>query len=167
MSTIALKVQNVNLSFAVMFSLWLFVTSSMLLAQQGGPRDAPPPPPGLQDSPESGFPQLNVKKQLSQMTQRYDLTSAQQEAIRPILESERQQMSAFLSDNSLAPPDMFTHMNAIHKDAGKKIEAVLTDTQKAKFEKDEATMEAQRQQRMKEIREMMTPPPPGAGTPPE
>ncbi len=147
--------------------LWLLLaTNPVLFAQQDGP--PPGPPPDLQGGQESGAPQImNVKKRLSQMTHRYDLSPAQQEAMRPILESERQQMAELRKDDSLAPQEMFSRMMTIHKASKEKIEAVLTDTQKTKFEEDEAKTEDRRRHRMEQMGgEDMPPPLPDGGPPP-
>jgi Spy/CpxP family protein refolding chaperone len=102
------------------------------------------------------------------MSHRYDLTPSQQEAVRPILEAERQQMTELRNDDSWAPQDMFIRMNTIHETTSKKIEAILTDKQKAKFEEDEAKMETQRRHRMEQMEgsEGLPPPPPDGGPPP-
>jgi Spy/CpxP family protein refolding chaperone len=161
------KTVRIRLTLKTILGIWLLATNSVLFAQQDGPPSGPPP--DLQGSPEGGAPQLtNVKKRLSQMTHRYDLTPSQQEAVRPILEAERQQMTELRNDDSWAPQDMFIRMNTIHETTSKKIEAILTDKQKAKFEEDEAKMETQRRHRMEQMEgsEGLPPPPPDGGPPP-
>jgi hypothetical protein len=138
-------------------AIWLLPTSSVLFAQEDGP------PPDLQGSLGTGAPQLtNVRKRLSELTHRYALTPSQQGAARPILESERQQIAELRKDDSLEPQDVFTRMNTIQDATNKKIEAILNETQKAKFDEDVAKMEIQRRHRMGQMggSDEMPPPPP-------
>ena len=110
-----------------------------LLALQDGP------PPDFQGPPPDGPPPVeSVKKQLSRMTHRYDLTPSQQETIKPVLEDERKQTVDLFADTSRPPQEKFAQVRAIRQDAAAKISAVLTDTQRSKFEEDEAKRESRR-----------------------
>lgn len=127
-----------------------------LQAQEGPPPDFSGPPPGAPMQPES------VKKQLDRMTHRYSLTSSQQEAIRPLLEDERQKMMQLMEDSSRPPQEKFSQVKGIHEDAAEKIASLLTDQQKKKFEQDEAKRAA-REERSPDMEDG---PPPDGGPPP-
>jgi periplasmic protein CpxP/Spy len=91
---------------------------------------------------------MNPDAQLKHLTKQLDLTAEQQTQIKPILESRDQQMKQLWQDQSIAPQDRRTKMQAIHADSKAKIEAVLNDTQKQKYEAMEAEMHEHGQARM-------------------
>lgn len=132
---------------------YLAPTSILLAQQEGPPPDFQGPPPGVPMELES------VKKQLARMTRRYGLTSSQQEAIRPLLEDERQKTSQLMEDASRPPEQIFAQAKGIHEDAAEKIASVLTETQKTKYEQDEAKRAA-REERGGPGMEDGPPPPP-------
>jgi protein CpxP len=82
--------------------------------------------------------------QLKHLTKQLDLSADQQSQIKPILESRQQQTQALWQDQSLSRDDRHQKMTAIQSDTNSKIEAVLNDTQKQKYE----AMLQQREQRM-------------------
>ena len=122
------------------------------------------PPPDFQGPPPGGPPaRESVKKQLSRMTHRYELTPSQQETIKPVLEAERKKTTELFANSSLPPEEAFSQVGAIHQDAVAKISAVLNDTQRSKFEEDEA-----RRQSRRRGQDMEGPPgPPPDGGPPQ
>lgn len=77
---------------------------------------------------------MNPDSQLQHLTKQLDLTADQQAQIKPILENTHQQMMQIHQDQSLSQQDRRSKMQSIHEDAKSKIEAVLNDTQKQKFE---------------------------------
>src|SRR5271163_741408 len=77
---------------------------------------------------------MNPEAQLQHLTKHLDLTAEQQAQIRPILESRDQQAKQLWQDQSLSQQDRHSKMMAIHQDSNAKIEAVLNDTQKQKYE---------------------------------
>src|SRR5271154_1673266 len=77
---------------------------------------------------------MNPEAQLQHLTKQLDLTADQQAQIKPILESRDQQTKQLWQDQSLAPEARHTKMKAIQEDSKAKIEAVLNDTQKQKYE---------------------------------
>ncbi|MFY9935227.1 MAG: hypothetical protein WAK33_00015 [Silvibacterium sp.] len=77
---------------------------------------------------------MNPEAQLQHLTKHLDLTADQQAQIKPILESRDQQAKQLWQDQSLAPESRHTKMKAIQEDSKAKIEAVLNDTQKQKYE---------------------------------
>jgi periplasmic protein CpxP/Spy len=83
---------------------------------------------------------MNPEAQLKHLTQALDLTADQQTQIKPILESQHQQMLALRDNQSLSREDRMAKMKAIHEDSHTKIEAALNDTQKQKFEALQANM---------------------------
>ncbi len=87
---------------------------------------------------------MDPDRQLKHLTKELDLTSAQQDQIKPILAARDQQTQALFQDQSLAAQDRHTKMQAIQADSRAKIEAVLNDTQKQKFEQMQAEMQAHR-----------------------
>jgi Spy/CpxP family protein refolding chaperone len=89
-----------------------------------------PPPQG--EGP--GHRGMDPEGQLKHMTKALDLTADQQTQIKPILDSQHQQMEALHQDQSLSREDRFAKMKTIREDSKTKIEAVLNDTQKQKFE---------------------------------
>ncbi|MGH9587791.1 MAG: hypothetical protein ACRD3F_12620 [Acidobacteriaceae bacterium] len=87
---------------------------------------------------------MNSDRQLKRMTKRYDLSADQQSQIKPILDSQDQQMEQLRQDNTMSRQDRRQKMMDIHQDSSQKIEAVLNDTQKQKYEADQAKMKEHR-----------------------
>ena len=102
----------------------------------GGPDSAPHPRRGMMDPAQ----------QLQGMTKRYNLSTDQQTQLKPVLESQQQQMQALRGDSSLSREDRMAKMQSIHADTKTKIEAVLNDDQKKQFEADQERMERRRMQ---------------------
>jgi Spy/CpxP family protein refolding chaperone len=83
---------------------------------------------------------MDPDQRLAHMTKRYNLTADQQSQIKPILQDEQQQMQAMHSDTSTSRDDKRAKMMSMHQESAQKIEAVLTDQQKQKFEADQQKM---------------------------
>ena len=83
---------------------------------------------------EHGRGRMDAEGQLKHLTQALDLTTDQQAQIKPVLAARDQQRQQIFADQSLAEADRHTKMKAIQDATRGKIEAVLTDTQKQKFE---------------------------------
>jgi protein CpxP len=99
---------------------------------------------------------MNPDAQLQHLTKALDLTGDQQAQLKPILENAQQQMMQVHQDQSLSQQDRHTKMQSIHEDTKSKIEAVLNDTQKPKFE----AMQAKAQEHMHDrMQGGQTPPP--------
>jgi hypothetical protein len=109
----------------------LIAMGQTALCQEPGP-----PPPGPMETP----PSMNVDKQLSKMTKRYGLSDAQKAQSRPILAEEKKKMDALFQDSSLSPEDRFDKMRAIREDEVARISPMLSDEQRAKYEKDQKQM---------------------------
>jgi periplasmic protein CpxP/Spy len=77
---------------------------------------------------------MDPDTQLAHMTKQLDLTADQQSQIRPILVDRQQKMQALWQNQSLSQEDRRSQMMGIRQDSNAKIEAVLNDQQKQKFE---------------------------------
>ena len=93
---------------------------------------------------------MNPDAQLRHLTKELDLTSDQQNQIKPILQNQDQQAQQIWQDQSLSQADRHSKMKAIHDDSRTKIEAVLNDTQKQKYEALQAKMQEHMHQHMQE-----------------
>jgi len=102
--------------------------------------DQPPnemgPPPEMGGAP----PGMNVDHQLSKMVNRYSLTDEQKAQIRPVLVDVKQKLDAVFLDSSLGPDDRSAKLKSIHDDEVARISALMTDDQRAKYQKDQAQM---------------------------
>jgi periplasmic protein CpxP/Spy len=144
----------------------LLATGSIMFAQEPG--SAPPD----QNAPQAegggmgghrGGGRMDPDQRLAHMTKRYKLTTDQQSQIKPILQDEQQQMQSLRGDTSTSREDKMAKAKGIHDASTQKIEAVLTDQQKQKFEADQQKMQERRAQHMQGGQGG---PPPDAGTPP-
>jgi periplasmic protein CpxP/Spy len=87
-----------------------------------------------QQGQAAGHRGMNPDAQLQHLTKALDLTADQQAQLKPILENAHQQMMQVHEDQSLSQQDRHAKMQSIHADTKSKIEGVLNDTQKQKFE---------------------------------
>lgn len=87
---------------------------------------------------------MNSDRQLERMTRKLDLSADQQSQVKPILDSQHQQMQELWQDKSMSKADRRAKMNDIQQDTSTKIEAVLNDTQKQKYE----AMQSKKKERM-------------------
>jgi hypothetical protein len=129
----------------------LLTTGGIMFAQE--PSSAPPD----QNAPQAGGSgmgghrgghMMDPDQRLAHMTKRYNLTADQQSQIKPILQDEQQQMQSMHSDTSMSRDDKMAKMKSMHEADNQKIEAVLTDDQKQKFEADQQKMEQHRAEHM-------------------
>jgi len=102
---------------------------------------------------------MDPDKTLEHMTKRYNLTSDQQNQIRPILQDQQQQMQSLRGDTAMSRDDKMAKMRSMHQESRQKIEAVLTDDQRKKFDADQSKREQGRGEHMGGG-EMGGPPPP-------
>jgi len=77
---------------------------------------------------------MSADRQLKRMTKKLDLSADQQSQIKPILDSQDQQMEQLRADKSMSRQDRHQKMMEIRQDTSQKVEAVLNDTQKQKYE---------------------------------
>lgn len=126
-------------------------------------QDTPPPPPPDQSQagppPEGGGRgmRMDPNRQLERMTRELNLTSDQQEKIKPVLLERQQKMQALMQNQSLSQEDRRAQMRTIMEGSNNSIKANLTDDQKQKFD-------AMQQQRMR--RGGPGGPPPDGAAPP-
>lgn len=125
-------------------------------------QDNPPPPPG-QDQPQGepgrGPGRMDPDRQLQHLTRELGLSSDQQAQIKPLLVDRQQKMEALMQDQTVSREDRHARMQSIRQESQSKIEAVLTDTQKQKFEA--------MQERMRRGGENGPPPPPAGSSQPQ
>jgi periplasmic protein CpxP/Spy len=160
-----MKIQLSRFVLSSVLATGLAFTGAVALAQDSS---APPPDASAQGpGGRMGGRQMNPDAELARMTKRYKLSTDQQNQIKPILTDRQQQMQALRQDSSLSRDDRRTKMQSIHSDSNAKIEAVLNDTQKGKFEQDQQQAQQRRQQRMQQDQggagagtDQSTPPPP-------
>jgi len=91
---------------------------------------------------------MDPDQMLAHMTKRYKLTADQQSQIKPILQDEQQQMQAMHADTSTSRDDKRAKMQSMHQASQQKIEAVLTDEQRQKFDADQQKMQQHRAEHM-------------------
>jgi Spy/CpxP family protein refolding chaperone len=95
-----------------------------------------------------------VEREMRELTQALTLTDAQQQQVKPLLVSQRQQMQALRRESAVsdatseAPRPGREQMEAIRKDTDARISALLDEGQKAKF----AAWQQQRKERMEQRR---------------
>jgi Spy/CpxP family protein refolding chaperone len=145
------------------------LATGVMLAQEAG------------SAPEQSAPQTEAggmgghhgghRMDAAHMTKRYKLTADQQSQIKPILQDEQQQMESMHSDTATSRQDKMEKMKSMHESDNQKIEAVLNDEQKQKYEADQQKMQARRGQRMQGgqggSEGAPPPPPPSGGAPPQ
>ena len=87
-----------------------------------------------QGQAQSGQPQqpqqMTMDERMARLTQALDLTTAQQQKIRPVLEQAQQQMQALAADNATPMADRQVKAQAIRENVRSQIDAVLTPEQK-------------------------------------
>ncbi|MBT9330963.1 Spy/CpxP family protein refolding chaperone [Paracidobacterium acidisoli] len=103
-------------------------TAGAALAQDNAAQEPPPATQG------GGHRQMNPDRQLARMTKELNLSADQQAQIKPILADQDQQTQALWQDQSLSQQDRRQKMRSIREGSRAKIEAVLNDDQKQKFE---------------------------------
>lgn len=127
-----------TLLLGLALTMWIGA-SHVLIAQEPGP----PPPDGMGPPPGMSAPRMNVDKEIVRMTKRYALSDTQKSEIRPILIEEQHKMEALFQDDSLAPEDRFAKLRAVHEEQVTRISAILSDAQRAKYQKDQEHMNRQ------------------------
>ncbi len=86
-----------------------------------------------QGAPQQGAPQpMTMDQRMARLTQVLNLTTAQQQQIRPILEQAQQKMEALAADNATPMADRQAQAVTIRNNVRSQIDAVLTDEQKQK-----------------------------------
>lgn len=78
--------------------------------------------------------EMSADRDLSRMTKRLNLTQDQQTQIKPILENRDQQLNQLWQDTSMSKADRRSKSQEIREDAKNKIDPILNDQQKEKFD---------------------------------
>ncbi len=92
---------------------------------------------------------MSPDQELSHLTKALNLSSDQQTQIKPILEDRHDQLMQLHQDSSLSRQDRMSKMKSLDETSNSKLEAVLNDQQKTKYDK----MVADRKARMQAMRE--------------
>jgi Spy/CpxP family protein refolding chaperone len=79
-------------------------------------------------------PMMDPEQQLKHLTTELKLSADQQEKIKPILQSQVDEMKKLREDTSLSREERMPKMRGIHEETNKKINAVLTEEQQKKYE---------------------------------
>ena len=147
------------------------LATGVMLAQEPGSapeQGAPQAEGGGMGGHHHGRGMMDPDQRLAHMTKRYKLTADQQSQIKPILQDEQQQMQSMRSDTTTSREDKRAKMMSMHQASTQKIEAVLTDEQKQKFEADQQKMQERRASHMHGAGDSGgAPPPDGGGAPPQ
>jgi len=77
---------------------------------------------------------MTADQRLQRMTKQLDLSDAQQQQIKPILENETQQMQSLREDSSLSQQDRWSKMQQIRQSTSEKIKPILNADQQQKYE---------------------------------
>lgn len=127
------------------------LATGVMLAQEPGSapeQGAPQADGGGMGGHRGGRGMMDPDQRLAHMTKKYKLTADQQNQIKPILQDEQQQMQSMRSDTTSSREDKMAKMKSTHEASNQKIEAVLTDEQKQKFEADQQKMQERRAEHM-------------------
>ena len=91
--------------------------------------------------------QMDPDRQVKMMTRKLNLTADQQQQMLPVLTDRQQQFESIRNDSSLSADDRREKMRSVREDSEIKIKAILTDSQKQKYEKMQQEMRERMQQR--------------------
>jgi hypothetical protein len=78
-------------------------------------------------------PMMSPDQRLAHLTKMLNLTSDQQQKIKPMLEQEQQQMMSMHEDTSMSQADRMTKMHQLRQSTNDQIKSVLTPDQQTKF----------------------------------
>jgi len=108
-------------------ALVLVIAGPFAWAQMG-------PMGGGQGGGQMGHGPMSPDQKLQMLTQQLSLTTDQQAKIKPLLESESQQMQALHQDSSLSREDRMSKMQQIRQGTNDQIKPILTSDQQQKFQ---------------------------------
>jgi Spy/CpxP family protein refolding chaperone len=77
---------------------------------------------------------MSADQRLQHMTRQLNLSEAQQQQIKPILENESKQMQALHEDSSLSQQDRMSKMMQIRQGTSEQIKPILNADQQQKYE---------------------------------
>lgn len=89
------------------------------------------PPPNAQGGVMRG---QNIDRRIQMLATQLNLTTNQQVQLKPILQSQMQQMAAVRQDSTLSPEDRRSKMMAIRQDIMNQIQGVLTPDQFTQYQ---------------------------------
>jgi Spy/CpxP family protein refolding chaperone len=89
---------------------------------------------GPQGGGQMGRGPMSADQRLQMLTRQLNLTPDQQAKIKPILESESQQMQGLHQDSSLSSEDRMSKMKQIRQSANDQINSNLNSDQQQKFQ---------------------------------
>ena len=142
-----MKNQLCRIALSSLLAAGLTLGSAAAFAQDAPAPDASAQPGGGGGGRGMGRMQMTPDEQVARMTKRYNLSADQQTQIKPILANQQQQMMALRGDTSLSREDRMAKMKGIRDDSNTKIQAILNDSQKAKYAEDQQKMQERMQQR--------------------
>jgi Spy/CpxP family protein refolding chaperone len=116
-----------NLMLPAILALLLAIVSPSAWAQMG-------PMGGDHSGGQMGHGPMSVDQKLQMMTKQLNLTTDQQEKIKPILENESQQMQALHQDSSLSREERMSKTQQIRQGTNEQIKPILTSDQQQKFQ---------------------------------
>jgi protein CpxP len=105
---------------------------------------------------------MTADQRLQSMTKQLNLSEAQQQQIKPILENESKQMQGLREDSSLSPEDRRSKMMQIRQDSSSQIKPILNADQQKQFDE-----MMSRQGRGRGMGGPGQPPPPSGSQPPQ
>lgn len=103
-----------------------------------------------QHQPQQRSPQDVVTERLKNLSSQLNLTDAQKEKIKPILQNEVQQIQTVREDTSLSREQKFTKFREIRDNGMEQIRPLLTDDQQKKLEALREQMKEENKSRMRE-----------------
>ncbi len=77
---------------------------------------------------------MSADQRLQRMTKQLNLSDAQQQQIKPILENEEKQMQGLHADSSLSPEDRMSKMQQVRQDTASQVKPILNADQQQKYE---------------------------------
>jgi len=107
--------------------LALLAGSTALYAQMG-------PEQGGGQMGHGPHQRMTADQRLQHMTQQLNLSDAQQQQIKPILENEDKQMQALHENSSLSQQDRMTQMMQIRQGTSEQIKPILNPDQQQKYQ---------------------------------
>jgi periplasmic protein CpxP/Spy len=111
---------------------WAGTLAFAVMLAQEPEQSGPANPPGTPASRPAGG--ALIEKRLQNMSERLGLTGDQQEKIRPILQSEMDQLRAVRSDSNMPQGEARKRMQKIRRSTHEQIRGVLTPEQREKWQ---------------------------------
>jgi Spy/CpxP family protein refolding chaperone len=76
---------------------------------------------------------MSADQRLAHMTRQLNLSDAQQQQIKPILENESKQMESLRADQTLSPQDRRSKMQQLRQETSSQINPILNSDQQQKY----------------------------------